>query len=152
MNSCTSEASTRLAASSAGTYNPLPSPNMPVRDEEIDHDDLRRRMANGERWQHWVDAIDEFDRAGRGTKVRGSRNGPIGYVGMALARSLAELFDENGICRSSPDNLADDVLLSRSAAQSALERLRTSGFVEYHPGARGRLAIFRIAFPKQVRS
>lgn len=122
---------------------------MAASDDDFDIDNIRRQMANEERWESWLDSIEAFDRA---EKQPGRRNGPIGHVGVSIARVLAGECDRGNLVRMKPEELASEAALSHSAVKRALKRLAACGYVAYEPGARGRKAAYRLKFPEGAQS
>jgi hypothetical protein len=95
------------------------------------------------RFWAWLSAIEHYDRAG---KQPYRHNGPIGYIGINIAETVARECGANSDVASIGD-LPRRVSAARSAVTRAVQRLVAEGFLEYTPGARGRAGAYRPKLP-----
>jgi DNA-binding MarR family transcriptional regulator len=103
----------------------------------------QEKGVNANRWLRTLESLELAERPA------GRREGPIGMVGLELARRIAQR-SPNGVCEASPGDLAASIARARSAVTSAIARLRASGFLAYSRGAKGRKGVFRMTFPPET--
>jgi len=107
--------------------------------EDTGSRDFERQLANEQRLRGWLYRLDKLERT---AKLPGRQDGPVGMVGLAVARRLAEQCDDGKQVRMPLDQLAESLRRSRTAVGKAVRRLAETGFLKYEPGARGRPSIF----------